>query len=168
MLNILGTPGANQTPSASLKDNQLKVSVTASPVRRQGNGPHGPIPCRRYSMSRSHDIEVVFGRFNVNKQLRIRSPKKLPSVINKHFSVPRYQLVMSTFRLKRIIRISVSHSPSSIPALTSPYFQGIMLPMPLFTYKAVREDGSSVDGPGHGCRCPRTSAGTRGPGAISS
>jgi len=30
------------------------------------------------------DIEVVFGRFNVNKQLRIQSPKKLPSVISKH------------------------------------------------------------------------------------
>jgi len=32
------------------------------------------------------DIEVVFGRFNVNKQLRIKSPKNLPSVINKHLS----------------------------------------------------------------------------------
>jgi len=29
---------------------------------------------------------VVFGRFNVNKQLRIKSPKQLPSVINKHLS----------------------------------------------------------------------------------
>ena len=26
------------------------------------------------------DIEVVFGRENVNKQLRIRAPKKLPAV----------------------------------------------------------------------------------------
>jgi uncharacterized protein YggU (UPF0235/DUF167 family) len=32
------------------------------------------------------DIKVVFGRFNVNKQLRIRSPKKLPAVISKHLS----------------------------------------------------------------------------------
>ncbi len=31
-------------------------------------------------------IEVVFGRFNVNKQLRVKAPKKLPSVINKHLS----------------------------------------------------------------------------------
>jgi uncharacterized protein YggU (UPF0235/DUF167 family) len=30
------------------------------------------------------DIEVVFGRFNVNKQLRIRAPQKLPAVIGKH------------------------------------------------------------------------------------
>lgn len=27
------------------------------------------------------DIVVVFGRENVNKQLRIKAPKKLPSVI---------------------------------------------------------------------------------------
>jgi len=29
------------------------------------------------------DIEVVFGRMNVNKQLRVTSPKKLPSVFKK-------------------------------------------------------------------------------------
>lgn len=34
----------------------------------------------------SNDIEVVFGRFNVNKQLRIKSPKKLPSVITANLS----------------------------------------------------------------------------------
>ncbi|MDP3846865.1 MAG: hypothetical protein Q8R10_10650 [Pseudomonas sp.] len=27
------------------------------------------------------DIEVVFGRFNVNKQLRIKAPKRLPAVL---------------------------------------------------------------------------------------
>jgi hypothetical protein len=27
------------------------------------------------------DIEVVFGRMKVNKQLRIKSPKRLPAVI---------------------------------------------------------------------------------------
>ena len=29
------------------------------------------------------DIEVVFGRENVNKQLRIRAPKKLPAVFTQ-------------------------------------------------------------------------------------
>jgi len=33
-----------------------------------------------------NNIEVVFGRFNINKQLRIKSPKSLPSVIRKHLS----------------------------------------------------------------------------------
>jgi len=29
------------------------------------------------------DIQVVFGRMNVNKQLRIKAPKRLPSVIGQ-------------------------------------------------------------------------------------
>ena len=29
------------------------------------------------------DIEVVFGRENVNKQLRIKAPKKLPAVFTQ-------------------------------------------------------------------------------------
>jgi uncharacterized protein YggU (UPF0235/DUF167 family) len=37
------------------------------------------------------DIEVVFGRMNVNKQLRIQSPQKLPSVIANHFAAIKKQ-----------------------------------------------------------------------------
>jgi len=32
------------------------------------------------------DIEVVFGRFNVNKQIRVKSPKSLPPIINEYLS----------------------------------------------------------------------------------
>lgn len=32
------------------------------------------------------NIKVVFGRMNVNKQLRIHSPKNLPTVISKQLS----------------------------------------------------------------------------------
>jgi uncharacterized protein YggU (UPF0235/DUF167 family) len=35
------------------------------------------------------DIDVVFGRYNVNKQLRIKSPKSLPSVISKELSLQK-------------------------------------------------------------------------------
>lgn len=31
----------------------------------------------------SNDIQVVFGRMNVNKQLRIKAPKRLPAVIGQ-------------------------------------------------------------------------------------
>lgn len=40
---------------------------------------------RRFGVSVT-DIEVVFGRFNVNKQLRIRAPSKLPAVISRHLA----------------------------------------------------------------------------------
>jgi len=32
------------------------------------------------------DIEVVFGRENINKQLRIHAPNHLPAVISQHLS----------------------------------------------------------------------------------
>ncbi len=32
------------------------------------------------------DITVVFGQFNIHKQLRIKAPKKLPSVIAKQLA----------------------------------------------------------------------------------
>ena len=32
---------------------------------------------------RVSDIEVVFGRSNANKQLRIKAPKKLPAVVDR-------------------------------------------------------------------------------------
>jgi hypothetical protein len=34
------------------------------------------------------DIDVVFGRENVNKQLRIRAPKKLPAVFGQPSLLP--------------------------------------------------------------------------------
>ena len=39
-----------------------------------------------------HDTKLVFGRLNVNKQLRIKSPKKLPPVIDKHYDYQKIYL----------------------------------------------------------------------------
>jgi hypothetical protein len=85
ILNILGTPGANRDAIGKVKGNQLKVSVTASPVAGRATDHMVRFLAEEFGVS-IHDIEVVFGRFNVNKQLRIRSPKKLPSVISKQVS----------------------------------------------------------------------------------
>jgi uncharacterized protein YggU (UPF0235/DUF167 family) len=38
------------------------------------------------------NIEVVFGRYNINKQLRIRAPQNLPSVIARHLAQENLQL----------------------------------------------------------------------------
>jgi hypothetical protein len=83
VLNILGKPGANRDAIGKVKGNQLRVSVTASPVAGRATDHMVRYLAEEFGVS-VHDIEVVFGRFNVNKQLRIRSPKKLPSVIHKH------------------------------------------------------------------------------------
>lgn len=83
VLNILGTPGAKQDVIGKAKGNQLKISVTAAPVAGRATDHMVRFLAAQFGVSIS-DIDVVFGRFNVNKQLRIKSPRKLPSVIHKH------------------------------------------------------------------------------------
>lgn len=85
VLNILGTPSAKQDAIGKVKGDQLKVSVTATPVAGRATDHMVRFLAKEFGVS-PKDIEVVFGRFNVNKQLRIKSPKNLPSVIERHLS----------------------------------------------------------------------------------
>jgi len=80
VLNILGTPNAKRDAIGKPKGNQLKVSVTAAPVAGKATDHMVRFLAKEFGVSRK-DIEVVFGRMNVNKQLRIKSPAKLPKVI---------------------------------------------------------------------------------------
>jgi uncharacterized protein (TIGR00251 family) len=85
VVNILGKPAASKDAIGKPKGTQLKVSVTAAP--RDGKATDHMVrflaPLFGVSVA---DIDVVFGRENVNKQLRIRSPKKLPSVFDSEAS----------------------------------------------------------------------------------
>lgn len=83
VVNILGKPSAKQDGVGKIKGNQLKVSVTAAPRAGRATdhmvrflaGEFGVLPS---------EIEVVFGRMSVNKQLRIKAPKRLPAAIGQH------------------------------------------------------------------------------------
>ena len=77
VVNILGKPSAGCDAIGKSKGNQLKVSMTATPARGKATdhllrflSPYFGVP--------PGDIEVVFGRMNVNKQLRNNAPSKLP------------------------------------------------------------------------------------------
>jgi len=85
VLNILGTPNAKQDAIGKPKGNQLKVSVTAAPVAGRATDHMVRFLAKEFGVT-IKDIEVVFGRMNVNKQLRINSPKCLPTVISKQLS----------------------------------------------------------------------------------
>jgi hypothetical protein len=61
---------------------QLKVSVTAAPVGGRATDHMVRFLAGEFGVT-AKDIEVVSGRMNVNKQLRIKAPKKLPSVLAK-------------------------------------------------------------------------------------
>lgn len=85
VLNILGKPGAKQDAIGKAKGNQLKISVTASPVAGRATDHMVRFLAKEFGVP-INAIEVVFGRFNINKQLRIKAPRNLPFVISKHLS----------------------------------------------------------------------------------
>lgn len=80
VLNILGTPSAKKDAIGKPKGKQLKVSVTAAPVAGKATDHMVKFLAKEFEVATS-DITVVFGRFNINKQLRIKSPQKLPTVV---------------------------------------------------------------------------------------
>jgi len=81
VVNILGTPGASRDAIGKVKGQQLKVSVTEAPRVGKATGHMVRFLAAEFGVARS-DIEVVFGRKNVNKQLRIKAPKVLPPGID--------------------------------------------------------------------------------------
>ena len=85
VLNVLGKPSSKQDVIGKAKGPQLKISVTASPVAGKATDHMVRFLAKEFGVA-NKDIEVVFGRFNVNKQLRIKAPSKLPAVINKQLA----------------------------------------------------------------------------------
>lgn len=82
VLDILGTPNAKRDAIGKVKGHQLCVSVTAVPRAGRATDHMVRFLADEFGVAVS-DIQVVFGRMNVNKQLRIKAPKRLPSVIGQ-------------------------------------------------------------------------------------
>ncbi|OGB73220.1 MAG: hypothetical protein A2496_17930 [Burkholderiales bacterium RIFOXYC12_FULL_60_6] len=82
VVNILGKPSASKDAIGKPFGKQLKVSVTAAPVAGRATDHMLRFLAPHFGVSAS-DIEVVFGRMNVNKQLRIKAPTKLPAVFDQ-------------------------------------------------------------------------------------
>jgi uncharacterized protein (TIGR00251 family) len=82
VVNILGKPSASKDNIGKPYGQQLKVSVTAKPVAGRATDHMVRFLAPHFGVTAA-DIEVVFGRMNVNKQLRIKAPQQLPSVFTK-------------------------------------------------------------------------------------
>ena len=82
VVNILGKPSASKDAIGKPKGTQLKVSVTAKPKDGKATDHMVRFLAPQFGVAVS-DIEVVFGQENVNKQLRIHAPKKLPAVFGQ-------------------------------------------------------------------------------------
>src|SRR5665647_3690066 len=79
VLNILGKPSASKDAIGKPYGTQLKVSVAAAPVAGKATDHMVRVLAVQFGVTVA-DIEVVFGRMNVNKQVRIKAPSKLPAV----------------------------------------------------------------------------------------
>jgi len=79
VVNILGKPGARRDAIGEPKGKQLKVSVTAPPDKGRATEHMLRFLAGEFGVSKSA-VTLVFGETSVNKQIRIRSPKKLPPV----------------------------------------------------------------------------------------
>ncbi len=82
VVNILGKPSASKDAIGKPKGTQLKVSVTAAPLNGKATDHMVRFLAPLFGVSVAA-IEVVFGQENVNKQLRIKAPAKLPAVFAK-------------------------------------------------------------------------------------
>ena len=82
VLNVLGTPSAKRNVIGKPKGAQLKISVTAAPEGGKATDYMVKFLAKEFGVT-IKDIEVVFGQYNINKQLRITAPKHLPEVIKK-------------------------------------------------------------------------------------
>jgi uncharacterized protein (TIGR00251 family) len=82
VVNILGKPSASKDAIGKPKGTQLKVSVTAAPRGGKATDHMVRFLAPLFGVAAA-DIEVVFGQENVNKQLRIKAPAKLPDVFTQ-------------------------------------------------------------------------------------
>lgn len=92
VLNILGKPAASNDAIGKPRGNELKISVTAQPQDGRATDHMVRFLAPLFGV-RVADIEVVFGRESIHKQLRIRGPKALPAAL-----VPLVAPTPGTFR----------------------------------------------------------------------
>lgn len=80
VLNILGRPRAKKTKIGKVIGKQLEVYVAEQPVRGRATAHMVRFLAGEFDVPESA-ITVVFGVYNVNKQLRITAPRRLPPLI---------------------------------------------------------------------------------------
>lgn len=86
VVNILGKPSASRDAIGKPKGRQLKVSVTAAPQLGRATDHMVRFLAVEFGVAAS-SIVVVYGRMNVNKQLRVTAPTKLPAVFQQQLLI---------------------------------------------------------------------------------
>src|SRR5512139_4259492 len=81
VLNVLGRPSAKTTAIGKVIGKQLEIFVAERPVRGKATAHLVRFLAGEFQVA-EEAITVVFGVYNVNKQLRIKNPGRLPAVIS--------------------------------------------------------------------------------------
>jgi uncharacterized protein len=87
IVNILGKPSAGKDAIGEPRGNQLRVSVKAKPENGKATDYMVRFLAPLFGVKVA-DITVVFGQENVNKQLRIKAPTRLPAVFQQTSLLP--------------------------------------------------------------------------------
>lgn len=90
VLNILGRPRARKTKIGKVIGKQLEFHVAENPVRGKATAHLVTFLAGEFAVPETA-IAVVFGVYNVNKQVRITAPKRLPAVIAKQLAPLRLE-----------------------------------------------------------------------------
>ncbi|MFA6015090.1 MAG: DUF167 domain-containing protein [Gallionellaceae bacterium] len=77
VLNVLGRPRAKKTKIGKIIGKQLEIYVAENPIRGKATAHLVKFLAGEFDVNESA-ITVVFGVYNVNKQLRITAPKRIP------------------------------------------------------------------------------------------
>lgn len=80
ILNIRCTPNAKSDVIGKVRGDQLKVSIKASPNEGKATDYLIQYLANEFGVPRKN-VQLVFGQFNINKQIRIKNPKKFPATI---------------------------------------------------------------------------------------
>lgn len=80
VLNVLGRPSAERTAIGKVIGKQLEIHVAERPVRGRATAHMVRFLAGEFDVEEAA-ITVVFGVYNVNKQLRIQAPNRLPAAI---------------------------------------------------------------------------------------
>ena len=80
VLNILGRPRAKRNALGKVIGKRLEIHVAENPVRGKATAHLVQFLAEAFKVPQSA-ITVVYGVYNVKKQVRITAPKQLPAVI---------------------------------------------------------------------------------------
>ena len=82
VLNVLGTPSAKVDKIGKIRGNQLKIAIKAAAEDGKATDYMIKFLAKEFGVKKA-SITLTFGLTSINKQFKIREPKKFPKVMQE-------------------------------------------------------------------------------------